>query len=86
MCKVISTMLGQPQDPEVVVAMYSWMIVVIKGAEVMCMTLEVPFIKIEQELYEMLSLFPSLFFGPTVNEIIQKGKKRCSAIHSNCLV
>ena len=23
----------------------------------------------------MLSLFPSLFFGPTVNEILQKGKE-----------
>lgn len=40
MCKVISTVLGQPQDPEVVVAaMYSWMIVIIKRAEVMCVTL-----------------------------------------------
>lgn len=39
MCKVISTVLGQPQDPEVVVAaMYSWMII-IKRAEVMCVTL-----------------------------------------------
>lgn len=41
MCKVISAVLGQPQDPEVVVAaaMYSWMIVIIKRAEVMCVTL-----------------------------------------------
>ena len=39
MCKVISTVLRQPQDPEVVAAMYSCMIVVIKGAEVICVTL-----------------------------------------------